>query len=82
MESGVIEMRTSTNGSDGPQDELVFTIESWARSHDRFLDVMYDKLGVAKALQAEMWSIACDRFARLVGGDQVGPLDVLTERAG
>jgi hypothetical protein len=82
MESGVIEMRTSTNGSDGPKTELVFTIESWARSHDRFLDVMYDKLGIAKALQAEMWSIACDRFARLVGGDQVGPLDVITERAG
>ena len=79
MESGVIEMRAAADPDD-PQ--LVrFTIESWARSHDRFLDVMYDKLGVAKALQSEMWSIACDRFAAVVHGHQVGPLDIDTERA-
>ena len=41
---------------------------------------MYDKLGIAKALQGEMWSIACDRFAQLVQGEHVGPLDVVTER--
>ena len=79
MESGVIEMRTSANGSD--DHDVTFTIESWARSHDRFLDVMYDKLGIAKALQGEMWSIACDRFAQLVQGETVGPLNVVTERA-
>jgi hypothetical protein len=79
MESGVIEMRASSDaGEDG--DGLEFTIESWARSHDRFLDVMYDKLGIAKALQAEMWSIACDRVAELTGGEQVGRLHVVTER--
>jgi hypothetical protein len=81
MESGVIEMRASANVSTGQHHEIAFTIESWARSHDRFLDVMYDKLGIAKALQSEMWSIACDRFAELVQGEQVGPLDVVTERA-
>ena len=80
MESGVIEMRTA-DGTDGQQGEVTFTIESWARSHDRFLDVMYDKLGIAKALQGEMWSIACDRFADLVNGRHAGPLDVTTERA-
>ena len=42
---------------------------------------MYDKLGIAKALQGEMWSIACDRFADLVNGRHAGPLDVTTERA-
>ena len=42
---------------------------------------MYDKLGIAKALQGEMWSIACDRFAQLVQGEPVGPLNVVTERA-
>jgi hypothetical protein len=81
MESGVIEMRTRTHGAADGSPELSFTIESWARSHDRFLDVMYDKLGIAKALQGEMWSIACDRFAGLVRGDPVGPLHVVTERA-
>jgi hypothetical protein len=81
MESGVIEMRTSAEARDGGPADVVLTIESWARSHDRFLDLMYDKLGVAKALQGEMWAIACDRFAALVGGEQLGSLDVLTERA-
>jgi hypothetical protein len=81
MESGVIDMRAATHPPDSADGEVVFTIESWARSHDRFLDVMYDKLGIAKALQGEMWSIACDRFVHLVDGDQIGPLDVLTERA-
>ena len=80
MESGVIEMRTSANGSDGRSD-VTFTIESWARSHDRFLDVMYDKLGIAKALQGEMWSIACDRFAQLVQVSTSVRCNVVTERA-
>jgi hypothetical protein len=79
MESGVIEMRASPAGADG--DAVEFTIESWARSHDRFLDLMYDKLGIAEALQSEMWAMACDRVAALGGGDQVGPLRVVTERA-
>src|SRR4029079_8580034 len=69
MESGVIEMRAD----DEPERHGVrFTIESWARSHDRFLDLMYDKLGIARALQSEMWAIACDRFAALAGGGHTG----------
>ena len=79
MESGVIEMRVGH--PDDNDDHIAFTIESWARSHDHFLHLMYDKLGIAKALQGEMWSVACDRFAELVRGDHVGPLHVLTERA-
>ena len=81
MESGVIEMRTSGDDSDGHHADVAFRIESWARSHDRFLDVVYDKLGIAKALQGEMWSIACDRSGELVQGEHAGPLDVVTERA-
>lgn len=78
MESGVLEMRVEESAG----GQLAFTIESWARSHDRFLDVVYDKIGVAKALQAEMWSIACDRFAEVVDGEPVGRLSILTERTG
>jgi hypothetical protein len=78
MESGVIEMRVVAAASEGA---LEFTIESWARSHDRFLDLFYDKLGLAKALQGEMWSIACDGFARLVQGQHTNPLQVTTERS-
>lgn len=81
MESGVIEMRVSGTDSLHPRGTVALTIESWARSHDRLLDVIYDKLGIARALQSEMWSIACDRFVKFVQGEQVGPLNVITERA-
>ena len=81
MESGVIEMRTSTDHTAGEEPRVTFAIESWARSHDRFLDVMYDKLGIAKAMQGEMWAIACDRFAQLVRGEPVGALEIATERS-
>jgi hypothetical protein len=43
-------------------------------------DVKLADQSVAQALQSEMWSIACDRFAELVGGETVGPLEVVTER--
>ena len=59
---------------------MQFTIESWARSHDRAFDVIYDKIGLAQMLQGEMWAIACDRFAQVVDGTPDGPLRVTTER--
>jgi hypothetical protein len=77
MESGVIEMRATEAGdSHGVQ----FTIESWARSHDRAFDLIYDKIGLGQTLQGEMWAIACDRFAQVVAGTPNGPLHVATER--
>ena len=77
MESGVIEMR-----ADEARDthRVQFTIESWARSHDRAFDVIYDKIGLAQMLQGEMWAIACERFAHVVDGTPQGPLRVVTER--
>lgn len=79
MESGTIEM-TTADVDDGVRG-VSLTIESWARSHDRALDLLYDKLGFAKALQSEMWAIACDRFVELTGGEARGRLCMLTERA-
>lgn len=77
MESGVIEMRAMDTEQRG---RLQFTIESWARSHDRAFDVIYDKIGLARMLQCEMWAIACERFADVAGGTPDGPLRVATER--
>lgn len=76
MESGVIEMRTETE-----HDVIWFTIESWARSHDRYLRVLYDRLAFAYALQSEMWATSLDRFVEMVGGEPVGPIEIVTERA-
>lgn len=77
MEAGVIEFGFTQNGS----GHLGLTIESWARSRDRALDLLYDKVGLARAIQSQMWVVACERFAELVGGTPDGPIDVTTERA-
>jgi hypothetical protein len=61
------------------EGRLVFEIESWARSGDRAFDVMYDKIGVAKAMQSEMWVSACEAVARLSGGRPTGPVAVTEE---
>jgi hypothetical protein len=78
MEAGVIEFRFSERAP----GRLGLTIESWARSSDRILDALYDKLGLARMLQSEMWVLACERFAELVGGRPAGPVEVTTERDG
>ena len=75
MESGVIEFGFA---DDGP-GRVGLTIESWARSRDRALDLLYDKVGFARAIQSQMWVIACERFAELVEGAPDGPVDVTTE---
>ncbi len=77
MESGVIEMRATDRGA----GSVEFIIESWARSHDTILHVMYDKVGLARVLQSEMWSTALERFADIAGGTQDGPLRIVTARA-
>ncbi|MET0911353.1 MAG: hypothetical protein ABWZ99_17950 [Ilumatobacteraceae bacterium] len=76
MEAGMIEFAVA-----GSDDELQFTIESWNRSAGRTMDALYDHLPVAKDLQSEMWVGACERFAGMVGGHRVGPVEVETERA-
>src|SRR4029079_6056687 len=48
---------------------LDFTIESWARSADAGMDALYDRVGMAKGLQSEIWGEACQAFApTLCGG--------------
>ncbi|TDC79941.1 DUF1990 family protein, partial [Actinomadura sp. 7K507] len=76
MEAGEIEFR-----ADSREGDLVFTIESWARSGDRLADVLYGKLGIAKEMQLHMWAHFCTRVAELSGGRMVGDVEVQTERA-
>ena len=64
----------------GAPDDLVFTIESWARSADALVDLVYDDLGVAKEAQQKMWTFFCHRVAEMAGGEIVGEIEVLTER--
>ncbi|GAA4093241.1 hypothetical protein GCM10022214_64000 [Actinomadura miaoliensis] len=77
IEAGEIEFR-AVNTRDG---DVVFTIESWARSGSRLADVLYDRLRIAKEMQLHMWTHFCSRVAEMAGGRVTGEVEVHTERA-
>lgn len=77
LEAGEIEFRAL----DVPGGDLVFTIESWARSADRLGEVLYEGLGIAKEMQLHMCTHFCTRVAELSGGRMIGEVEVRTERA-
>lgn len=76
LEAGEIEFRARE-----AREELVFTIESWARSGDRLAEVLYEGVGIAKEMQLHMWTHFCTRVAELSGGRMIGDVEVHTERA-
>lgn len=75
MEAGFIDFSIVSVG----EGTLELTIESWARSGDAAMDVLYDRVGIAKQLQTEMWVEACEAFAIAVG-EAAGPVEIVTER--
>lgn len=75
LEAGMIEFRAERRN-----DELSFTIESWARSGDQAMWLLYDVLGIARVLQAELWVRMCEQFVHVAGGRQIGPVQITTER--
>jgi uncharacterized protein DUF1990 len=75
LEAGQI--RFSAARDDG---HLVFEIESWARSGDRFSDLLYDRLRMAKEIQVHMWVSMLERVCRLAGGRLTGGVEIRTER--
>src|SRR5947209_1010113 len=52
LEAGQIEFRASSID----EADVVFEIESWARSSSRLVDFLYHRLRMAKEVQAHMWS--------------------------
>ncbi|TQM44485.1 DUF1990 family protein [Pseudonocardia cypriaca] len=75
LEAGQIEFRCRTE--DG---ELLFEIESWARSGDRLSDLLYTRLRLAKEIQLNLWVETCLRLARDVGGRPRGGVRIETHR--
>ena len=75
MEAGVIDIHATADG-----DLIRFEIESWARSGDRAFHLLYDLVGVAKAVQTEMWVSACERAVECAGGTAGGPVAVSETR--
>ena len=75
LEAGTIEFRAEP--ADGG---LRFEIESWARSGDRWSNVLYDRLRMAKEIQLHMWTSFIERVARKSGGRLRGGIDIHTRR--
>jgi hypothetical protein len=75
MEAGEIEFRA------GDQDKgLLFEIESWARSSDPLFDFLYDRLGIARKLQLDMWAFFLERVAQISGGLASRGIEISTQR--
>jgi hypothetical protein len=75
LEAGQIEFRASSIGT-----EVVFEIESWARSGSPLVNLLYHRLRMAKEVQAHMWISFLERVVRLAGGHMTGGIDLLTDR--
>ena len=75
LEAGQIEFRC--RAEDG---ELLFEIESWARSGDRLSDLLYTRLRLAKEIQLNLWVETCLRLTRDAGGRPRGGIRIETHR--
>ena len=73
LEAGQIQFRAEGDGAD-----IVFTVESWARSGDRFSLIMYQRLHMAKEVQLHMWTSFLERVVELAGGRLAGGIDIET----
>lgn len=76
LEAGEIEFRAST----GDRRELVFEIESRARSSDWLANVLYHRLRMAKEVQLHMWISFLEGVVSLSGGRMSGGIDIATRR--
>lgn len=74
LEAGQIEFRVLEG------DDLVFQIQSWARSGDVFSSLLYDRLLMAKEIQLHMWTSTLEQVVRLSGGSRRGQLSIETHR--
>jgi Domain of unknown function (DUF1990) len=75
LEAGQIEFRAYED-----QGDLVFEIESWARSGDRLSSLLFDRLRIAKEVQLHMWISVLERATKLVGGTRSGLTSIETRR--
>jgi Domain of unknown function (DUF1990) len=74
LEAGQIEFRATDDV------DLVFEIESWARSGDRLSHVLYDNLRMAKEIQLHMWTSTLERVVKLSGGVRHDRISIETHR--
>jgi Domain of unknown function (DUF1990) len=75
LEAGQIEFRACDE-----DEQVVFEIESWARSKDGFTDLLYDRLRMSKEVQLHMWTSTLERIAKLSGGSRTGGIEIHTRK--
>lgn len=83
MEAGEIEFRSSWHdapAATGGARDLLFEIRSLARSGDRLVDFLYDRIPLAREMQLHMWCHFCRRVATSSGGGTAGKIQVHTIR--
>ena len=83
MEAGEIQFRVRRLDS----EHVRFEVESLARSKDMIVDLIYDKIPIAKYAQTELWKLVCESMGRELSwgrqGDPrgaIGEVEILTER--
>jgi len=75
LEAGQIEFRARRESG-----ALEMVIESWARSSDRLVDLLYSHARMAKEVQLYMWTSVLLRIAEIAGGSREGGIVVTTRR--
>jgi len=73
LEAGQIQFSAHQDGR-----LLRFEIESWSRAGDRFANLLYTKLRLAKEIQLNMWVHFCLRAATIACGASRGGVTILT----
>lgn len=67
LEAGWIEFSVRSSGAD-----VEFRIESYARSGDSVVDLLYHRVGIAKLFQTETWVQVLESAVRVSRGEQRG----------
>lgn len=73
LEAGQVQFHAEPDG-----DQLVFTIEVWARPSTRVVHLLYSRLRLAKEIQFNMWVRFCRAAAKRAGGHPVDGVHIRT----
>jgi hypothetical protein len=75
LEAGQIEFRATRS-----EGLLQFEIESWARSGDRFSNLLYHHLRMAKEVQLHMWTSFLEQVAHVSEGRLTGGVEIISRK--
>ena len=74
LEAGQIEFSAAAG------DQLVFTIESWARNATRLTDLLYQRLRMSKEIQLHMWTSFLEQVTNIAGGRLTNGIEIVSRK--